>query len=42
VRSIPISFVPKVKKGDRDGLEADKTGMIKFDVFVDPENPASR
>ena len=38
----PISFVSKTKKVESDGMETDKTDHIKFDFFVDPENPASR
>jgi hypothetical protein len=37
-----ILFVPKVKKVGGDGLNADKTELIKFDFFVDSENPASK
>jgi cytochrome oxidase Cu insertion factor (SCO1/SenC/PrrC family) len=40
--SPPITFVTKVKKVDEDGVEADRTELIKFDFFFDPENPTSR
>jgi hypothetical protein len=39
--SPPIPFVTKVKKVHGDPVEADKTELIKFNFFVDPENPAS-
>jgi hypothetical protein len=34
-----IPFVPNVKKVDEDVMEADTTDFIKFDSFVDSENP---
>jgi hypothetical protein len=34
----PISFVPKVKKLNFDGVEADKTEFIKLKFFIDPKN----
>ena len=38
----PIPFVSRTKKVESDELEVDKTEYIKFDFFVDPENPAYR
>jgi hypothetical protein len=38
----PIPFVSRAKKVETEGVEVDKTKYIKFDFFVDPENPASR
>jgi hypothetical protein len=37
-----IPFVSRAKKVETKGAEVDKTEYIKFDFFVDPENPASR
>jgi hypothetical protein len=37
----PIPFVSRAKKVETDGSEVDKTEYIKFDFFIDPENPAS-
>ncbi len=39
--SFHFPFVPKVEKVDGHGVEAEKTELIKFDFFVDPENSAS-
>jgi hypothetical protein len=37
-----ITFSSKVKKIDKlDGPEADKTGLIKLEFLMDPDNPAS-
>jgi len=38
----PIPFVSRTKKVETECAEVDKTEYIKFDFFVDPENPASR
>jgi hypothetical protein len=38
--AIPSVF--RAKKVETEGVEVDKTEYIKFDFFVDPENPASR
>jgi hypothetical protein len=37
----PIPFVSRTKKVETEGMEIDMTEYIKFDFFVDPENPAS-
>jgi hypothetical protein len=37
-----IPFTSKSKKVDGELAEADKTGFIKFDFFVDPKNSATR
>lgn len=42
LESPSIPFVLNVKKVDFNAVEADKTELIKFDIFVDPKNPASR
>ena len=36
-----ITFVSKTKKAESDGMVLEKTEYIKFEFFVDPENPAS-
>ena len=38
----PIPFVPKVKKGEKEMAESDKTETIKLEFFLDPENPATK
>jgi hypothetical protein len=38
----PIPFVSRAKKVETVGADVDKTEYIKFDFFIDPENPASR
>jgi hypothetical protein len=38
----PIPFVSRAKKFKMEGAEVDKTEYIKFDFFIDPENPSSR
>jgi hypothetical protein len=36
----PIPFIPKVKKMDKvDELDTDKSGWIKLDFPMDPDNP---
>jgi hypothetical protein len=37
----PIPFISKVKKMDKvDGPDADKSGWIKLEFLMDPDNPA--
>jgi hypothetical protein len=38
----PIPFVSRSKKAEAERAEVYKTEYIKFDFFVDPENPESR
>jgi hypothetical protein len=38
----PIPFIPKSKKVKSELTEADKTELITFDFFVDPENSATK
>jgi hypothetical protein len=40
--TLSIPFVSRAKKVETEGAEVDKTEYIKFDFFVDPENPSSR
>jgi hypothetical protein len=38
----PIPFTPKSKKVKSELTEAEKTELITFDFFVDPENSATK
>jgi hypothetical protein len=38
----PILFTPKSKKAKSELTEADRTELITFDFFVDPENSGTK
>jgi hypothetical protein len=39
---LPIPFTPKSKKVKTELTKAEKTELVTFDFFVDPENSATK